>query len=103
MHTMHLLPSVALQPNLELKTWPKLLLGYLPLAFALPVITAALKCIKLLKCIAMSERLIGKGSKIDPSQLSDTQIAKDYYRKQSIRKPTMIWRDRLVSPDVNNK
>ncbi len=51
----------------------------------------------------MSERLIGKGSKIDPSQLSDTQIAKDYYRKQSIRKPTMIWRDRLVSPDVNNK
>ncbi len=26
------------QPNLKLKTWPKQLLGYLPLAFALPII-----------------------------------------------------------------
>ncbi len=33
---MHLLPSVAIQPNLELKTRPKLVLGSLPLAFALP-------------------------------------------------------------------
>ncbi len=33
---MHLLPGVAMQPNLELKTQPKLVLGYLPLAFALP-------------------------------------------------------------------
>jgi hypothetical protein len=31
MHTQHLLPSVATQPNLELKTRPKKLLGFLPL------------------------------------------------------------------------
>ncbi len=36
MHTMHLLPSVALQPNLELKTRPKQLLGSLPLVIGLP-------------------------------------------------------------------
>jgi hypothetical protein len=36
MHTMHLLPSVAMQPNLELKTRPKQLLGSLPLVIALP-------------------------------------------------------------------
>jgi hypothetical protein len=36
MQTMHLLPDVAIQPNLELKTWPKPVLGSLPLAFALP-------------------------------------------------------------------
>ncbi len=36
MHTMHLLPGVAIQPNLELKTRPKPVLGSLPLAFALP-------------------------------------------------------------------
>ncbi len=36
MYTMHLLPSVAIQPNLELKTRPKQLLGYLPLGIALP-------------------------------------------------------------------
>ncbi len=36
MHTMHLLPGEAIQPNLELKTRPKLVLGSLPLAFALP-------------------------------------------------------------------
>ncbi len=29
MHTMHLLPGVAMQPNFELKTQPKQLLGYL--------------------------------------------------------------------------
>ena len=34
---MHLLPSVAKQPNLELKTRPKQLLGYHPLVIALPV------------------------------------------------------------------
>jgi len=33
---MHLLPGVAIQPNLELKTWPKQLLGSLPLVIALP-------------------------------------------------------------------
>jgi hypothetical protein len=36
MHTMHLQLSVAIQPNLELKTRPKQLLGYLPLVIALP-------------------------------------------------------------------
>ncbi len=36
MHTMHLLPSVAIQPNLELKTRAKQLLGSLPLVITLP-------------------------------------------------------------------
>jgi hypothetical protein len=36
MQTMHLLPGVAMQPNLELKTRPKQLLGSLPLDIALP-------------------------------------------------------------------
>ncbi len=36
MHTMHLLPGVAKQPNLELKTQPKQLLGSLPLVITLP-------------------------------------------------------------------
>ncbi len=36
MRTMHLLPGVAIQPKLELKTWPKPVLGSLPLAFVLP-------------------------------------------------------------------
>jgi len=36
MHTMHLLSGVAIQPNLELKTRPKQLLGSLPLVIALP-------------------------------------------------------------------
>ncbi len=36
MHTMHLLPGVAKQPNLELKTRPKQLLGSLQLVIALP-------------------------------------------------------------------
>jgi hypothetical protein len=35
-HTMHLRPGVAKQPNLELKTQPKQLLGSLPLVIALP-------------------------------------------------------------------
>jgi hypothetical protein len=38
MHTMHLLPSVAIQPNLELKTRPKQLIGFLPLVIALPAL-----------------------------------------------------------------
>ncbi len=36
MHTMHLLSGVAIQPNLELKTQPKQLLGSLPLVITLP-------------------------------------------------------------------
>jgi hypothetical protein len=35
-HTMHLRPGVAKQPNLELKTWSKQLLGSLPLVIVLP-------------------------------------------------------------------
>ncbi len=38
MHTMHFLPGVAIQPNLELKTRPKQHLGSLPLVIALPAI-----------------------------------------------------------------
>ncbi len=36
---MHLLPSVATQPNLELKTQPKQFLGSLPLVIALPALS----------------------------------------------------------------
>jgi hypothetical protein len=36
MQTMRLLPGVAIQPNLELKTQPKQLLGSLPLDITLP-------------------------------------------------------------------
>ncbi len=36
MHTMHLLSGVAIQPNLELKTRPKQLIGSLQLVIALP-------------------------------------------------------------------
>jgi hypothetical protein len=35
---MHLQASVTIQPNLELKTLPKQLLGSLPLVMALPVL-----------------------------------------------------------------
>ncbi len=35
-HTMHVQPGVAKQPNIELKTRPKQLLGSLPLVIALP-------------------------------------------------------------------
>jgi hypothetical protein len=44
MHTMHLLSSVSIQPNLELKTRPKQLLGSLPLVIALPDLTQVLTC-----------------------------------------------------------
>ncbi len=37
MHTMHLLPGVAIQPNLEMKTRPKELLGSLLLVITLPL------------------------------------------------------------------
>jgi hypothetical protein len=36
MHTLHFLFSAEKLPNLVLKTWPKKLLGHLPLAFVLP-------------------------------------------------------------------
>jgi len=38
---MHLLPSVAIHPNLELKTWPKQLLDSLPLGIGLPELFVA--------------------------------------------------------------
>ncbi len=42
-HTMHLRPGVAKQPNLELKTRPKQLLGSLPLVIALPALLESVK------------------------------------------------------------
>jgi hypothetical protein len=39
MFVMHLFCYEAKQPNLKLKTRPKQLLGYLPLAFALPALS----------------------------------------------------------------
>jgi hypothetical protein len=45
MHTMHLLPAVAIQPNLELKTQPKQLLGSLPLVTALPDLSYEFLCV----------------------------------------------------------
>jgi len=38
MHTMHLMPSVVIQPNLELKTRRKQLLSSLLLVIALPAL-----------------------------------------------------------------
>ncbi len=38
MHAMHSLSSVAIRPNLELKTRPKRVLGSLPLDIALPAL-----------------------------------------------------------------
>ncbi len=49
MYIMHLLPSVTIQPNLELKTQPKQLLGSLPLVIAL------LECSDELKQLLESE------------------------------------------------
>ncbi len=37
-HAMHFLRSIVVRPNLELKTRPKQLLGYLPLDIVLPAI-----------------------------------------------------------------
>jgi hypothetical protein len=48
MHTMHLQPSVAIRPNLELKTQPKQLLGSLPLVIVLPDTTNSI-CVTLPK------------------------------------------------------
>jgi hypothetical protein len=53
MHTMHLLPSVAIRPNLELKTQPKQLLGSLPLVIALSTLTPW--CTELV-CLALATR-----------------------------------------------
>jgi hypothetical protein len=43
-HTMHLLPSVATRPYLELKTRPKQFLGSLPLVIALPGLSHLCVC-----------------------------------------------------------
>ncbi len=42
-HAMHLLHSIAIRPNLVLKTWPKQLLGSLPLDIALPACSLILE------------------------------------------------------------
>jgi hypothetical protein len=44
---MHLLPSVAMQPNSELKTRPKKLLGSLPLVIALPGVYSKPSCYRM--------------------------------------------------------
>ncbi len=60
MHTMHLLPGVAIQPNLELKTRPKQLLGSLPLVIALPDLTLDLDSMRrvLYHCAASTSLVI---------------------------------------------
>ncbi len=55
MHTMHLLPGIAIQPNLELKTPPKQLLGSLPLVIALP----DLGCLSVMQWIGVDHVLVG--------------------------------------------
>jgi len=55
-HTMHLQPGVAKQPNLELKTRPKQLLGSLPLVIALPDLSYKI-CQKKQKGLFMKEIL----------------------------------------------
>jgi hypothetical protein len=61
MHTMHLLPGVAIQPNLELKTQPKQLLGSLLLVIALPA--------SLLVGICDGNRILG----VEKFQLTESQ------------------------------
>ncbi len=46
MDTMHLLPSIAIQPNLELKTQPIQLLGSLPLVIPLPILSLWILLVK---------------------------------------------------------
>jgi hypothetical protein len=55
-HTLHLRPGVAKQPNLELKTRPKQLLGSLPLVIALPVSSSI--------CVALPK--VARASTIQP-------------------------------------
>jgi hypothetical protein len=40
---MHLACSIAMQPNLDLKTWPKQLLGYASIDIAHPVLLANIR------------------------------------------------------------
>jgi hypothetical protein len=49
-HTMHLWPGVAKQPNLELKTRPKQLLGSIPLVIVLPAEAYWAQVVKKIKC-----------------------------------------------------
>jgi hypothetical protein len=64
MHTiMHLLPSVAKQPNLELKTRPKQLLVSLPLVIALPgqgILKGGSITVPLTSCWTGSELAVGQ-------------------------------------------
>ncbi len=43
-HAMHLVRSIAIWPNLELKIWPKQLLGSVPLDIAFPVLAYVCPC-----------------------------------------------------------
>jgi hypothetical protein len=58
MQTMHLLPGAAIQPNLELKTWPEPVLGSLPLAFALPDLIDPFVNVKKIECCEYGPRLL---------------------------------------------
>jgi hypothetical protein len=58
-HTMHLRPGVAKQPNLDLKTQPKQLLGSLPLVIALPGATYRIVSIYVAPPKAAKARLSG--------------------------------------------
>jgi hypothetical protein len=65
MHTIHLLPGAAIQPNLELKTRPKPVLGSLPLAIALPAqsliyhhATAGISLCRKLVCLSLIQWLL---------------------------------------------
>jgi hypothetical protein len=42
-HAMHLVRSISIRPNLELKTQPKQLLGYLLIDIALPAKRCSIK------------------------------------------------------------
>jgi hypothetical protein len=50
---MHLLPSVTMQPNLELKTRPKQLLGSLPLVIALPALALYVTKFRTLNAVSL--------------------------------------------------
>ena len=68
MHTMHLLPSVAIQPNLELKTRPKQLLGSLLLVIVLPAET--LQTIEMFICSSVD---VAKQSKESQSLILNAE------------------------------
>ncbi len=82
MQTMHLLPGVAIQPNLELKTRPKPVLGSLPLAFALPGLVIALPEVPL--CLCLVRQASGKCGRA-LSVLIHSVSMRDYYFNEALK------------------